>query len=308
MKVWITGATGMVGRNLIEHEKANLYQLLIPNKSELNLLDKESILNWLDKHHPDAVIHAAGKVGGIQANIANPTEFLAKNIEIGLNVITSCMKFNIKKFINLGSSCMYPKAAKNPLTVDSLLTNALEPTNEGYALSKIVSQRLCQYYTQENIDSNYKTLIPCNIYGKYDSFKEEDSHLVPSIIRKIHEAKVKRINQVEIWGSGKARREFMYAEDLADAIWFCLENIKKLPNSTNIGLGYDYTIMDYYKNISEILNYKGTFQINLSKPEGMKQKIVAIDVISQLGWKHNTEFKKGIEITYAYFKSKISNE
>ena len=308
MKVWITGASGMVGRNLIEHQKANKYQLLIPTRNELNLLNKESIINWLKQNTPDAVIHAAGKVGGIQANIAKPTEFLTSNIEIGLNVITSCMKFNIKKLINLGSSCMYPKEAKNPLNVDCILTNSLEPTNEGYALSKIVSQRLCQYYTQNNIDSNYKTLIPCNIYGKYDSFKEEDSHLVPSIIRKIHEAKEKGINQVEIWGSGKARREFMYAEDLADAIWFCLENISKLPHSTNIGLGYDYTIMEYYKNIAEILNFKGTFQINLNKPEGMKQKIVEIDIISQLGWKHNIEFKKGIEITYAYFKSKIINE
>jgi len=308
MKVWITGATGMVGRNLIEHAKAEHHQLLTPSRADLNLLDKESIINWLDKYKPDAVIHAAGKVGGIQANIANPTEFLTSNIEIGLNVITSCMKFNIKKLINLGSSCMYPKEAKTPSNVDCILTNSLEPTNEGYALSKIVSQRLCQYYTQNNIDSNYKTLIPCNIYGKYDSFKEEDSHLVPSIIRKIHEAKVKGINHVEIWGSGKARREFMYAEDLADAIWFCLENISKLPHSTNIGLGYDYTIMEYYKNIAEILNFKGTFKMNLNKPEGMKQKIVEIDVISQLGWKHNIEFKKGIEITYAYFKSKMINE
>ena len=308
MKVWITGATGMVGKNLIEHTKAKQYQLLTPDRNELNLLNKQSIIDWLDKYQPEAVIHAAGKVGGIQANIASPTEFLSKNIEIGVNVITSCMKAKIKKLINLGSSCMYPKDAKNPLEVDALLTNSLEPTNEGYALSKIVCQRLCKYYSQENITSHFKTLIPCNIYGKYDSFKEEDAHLVPSIIRKIHEANVKGSHQVEIWGSGRARREFMYAEDLADAIWFCLENINKLPSSTNIGLGYDYTILEYYKNIAEILNYKGTFQMNLNKPEGMKQKIVAIDIISKLGWKHKIEFKKGIKITYDYFRSCIINE
>ena len=308
MKVWITGASGMVGRNLIEHPEANKYQLLIPNRSELNLLNKESIINWLKTNRPDAVIHAAGKVGGIQANIANPTEFLSTNIEVGINVISSCIKLKIKKLINLGSSCMYPKDARNPLNVDSLLTNSLEPTNEGYALSKIVCQRLCQYYSEENISSNFKTIIPCNIYGKYDSFKEEDAHLVPSIIRKIHEAKVKGINQIEIWGSGKARREFMYAEDLADAIWFCLENINKLPHSINIGLGYDYTILEYYENIAEILKYKGNFKINLNKPEGMHQKIVAIDIISKLGWKHKTEFKRGIESTYKYYKSRLINE
>tara|TARA_Y100001968_G_C19437838_1_gene760823 strand:- start:332 stop:1258 length:927 start_codon:yes stop_codon:yes gene_type:complete len=308
MKVWITGATGMVGKNLIEHPKASQYELLIPNRSELNLGNKESIKNWLDKYKPDLVIHAAGKVGGIQANIANPTEFLSSNLQIGLNVITSCMNLGIKKVINLGSSCMYPKQANNPLNIQSLLTGSLEPTNEGYALAKIICQRLCQYYSKENLNAYYKTLIPCNIYGKYDSFKEQDAHLVPSIIRKIHQAKLKGSSQVEIWGSGKARREFMYAEDLADAIWFCLENIVKLPNTINIGLGYDFTINEYYRNIAEILNYKGNFKHDLNKPEGMKQKIVEIDMISKLGWKHKTKLKNGIQITYDYFKSTLVND
>tara|TARA_Y100001968_G_scaffold312739_1_gene336236 strand:- start:397 stop:1323 length:927 start_codon:yes stop_codon:yes gene_type:complete len=308
MKVWITGASGMVGQNLIEHSQANQYQLLIPTRNELDLLNKESIINWIDKYKPDAVIHAAGKVGGIQANIANPTDFLSTNIEIGVNVITSCMKLNIKKLINLGSSCMYPKQGKNPLKEESLLTSSLEPTNEGYALSKIVSQRLCQYHCRNNINSFFKTLIPCNIYGKYDSFKEQDSHLLPSIIRKVHKAKLENRNQIEIWGTGNARREFMYAEDLADAIWFCLKNISTLPDSTNIGLGQDFSILEYYKTVCEILNYQGNFIHNLNKPEGMKQKLVAIDIIKKLGWKHKTDLKKGIKITYDYFISTIANE
>ena len=302
MKVWITGATGMVGRNLLEHPKASSNKLLIPSRSELDLRDKRAILVWLEKNEPESVIHAAGKVGGIQANIANPAEFLSTNLEIGVNVISSCIQLGIKKFINLGSSCMYPKNAKNPLSTESLLTNSLEPTNEGYALSKIACQRLCQYHSEENIDSHFKTLIPCNIYGKYDSFKKEDSHLIPSIIRKIHEAKSEGLNQVEIWGNGKARREFMYAEDLVDAIWFCLERITELPNSTNIGMGYDYTILEYYKYISEILEYNGSFKFNLNQPEGMKQKIVEIDFISKLNWKHKINLRKGIKLTYDYFK------
>ena len=308
MKVWITGASGMVGKNLIEHPEAKKYKLLIPNRNELDLLKKESIINWLEKYKPDAVIHAAGKVGGIQANIANPTDFLSINLEIGVNVITSCMKSNVRKLINLGSSCMYPKQAKNPLKVEYLLTSSLEPTNEGYGLSKIISQRLCQYYCRDNFNSFYKTLIPCNIYGKYDSFKEKDAHLLPSIIRKVHQAKLENCNQVEIWGSGKARREFMFAEDLADAIWFCLKNISKLPDSTNIGLGYDFSILEYYKTVSKILNYQGRFIHNFNKPEGMKQKLVDIDIIKKLGWKNQTELKKGIKITYDYFKSTIGNE
>ena len=308
MRVWITGATGMVGKNLISHPKANNYELLIPNRNELNLENKESIKSWLDKYQPEAVIHAAGKVGGIHANIDNPTEFLLTNVLIGLNVITSCMNLGIRKVINLGSSCMYPKKANNPLGIESLLTGSLEPTNEGYALAKIICQRLCKYYSKENKLAKYKTLIPCNIYGKYDSFKKEDAHLVPSIIRKIHEAKLNGTNQIEIWGSGEARREFMYAEDLADAIWFCLENINNLPESINIGLGYDFTINEYYKKIAEILNYKGTFKHDLKKPEGMKKKIVEIGMISKLGWKHKTDLKNGIEITYDYFKSTLVND
>jgi len=308
MKVWITGGSGMVGKNLIESPKSTNHQILIPTRNELNLLEKQAIVNWLSEKKPDCVIHAAGKVGGIQANIANPTEFLSKNIEIGVNVITSSIKAGIKKFINLGSSCMYPKEAKNPLKVESLLTSPLEPTNEGYALAKIVCQKLCEYHSKENIDSYFKTLIPCNIYGKFDSFKEEDSHLIPSIIRKVYNAKLRGNNLIKVWGTGTARREFMYAEDLADAIWFCLENIDKLPNSTNIGLGYDFTILEYYKIVSEILDYKGDYKMELNKPEGMKRKIVDIEVISKMGWKHKIDIKQGVKLTYDYFHSQIVDE
>ena len=203
---------------------------------------------------------------------------------------------------------MYPKEAQNPLKVESLLTSPLETTNEGYALSKIVCQKLCEYHSKQNINSDFKTLIPCNIYGKYDSFNEEDSHLIPSIIKKVYEAKLNGNNQIKVWGKGTVRREFMYAEDLADAIWFCLENIDKLQNSTNIGLGYDFTVLEYYKIVSEILDYKGTYKMELNKPEGMKQKIVDIEVITNMGWKHKTDIRKGIQLTYDYFLSQIDNE
>ena len=308
MKVWITGGSGMVGKNLVEHSKSINYQILIPTRYELDLRNKEAIVNWLSAERPDCVIHAAGKVGGIHANIAHPTEFLSENVEMGVNVITSCIKSGINKLINLGSSCMYPKEAQNPLKVESLLTSPLETTNEGYALSKIVCQKLCEYHSKQNVNSDFKTLIPCNIYGKYDSFNEEDSHLIPSIIKKVYEAKLNGNNQIKVWGKGTVRREFMYAEDLADAIWFCLENIDKLQNSTNIGLGYDFTVLEYYKIVSEILDYKGTYKMELNKPEGMKQKIVDIEAITKMGWKHKTDIRKGIQLTYDYFLSQIDNE
>ena len=302
MKILLTGGSGMVGRNICDYAQGfSQYELLAPTSKELNLLDKTAIDLYINSHKPDVIIHAAGIVGGIQANIENPIKFLHENTLMGQNIILSAYQAEIKQLINLGSSCMYPRNAQNPLLEESILTGELEPTNEGYALAKIVTAKLCEYISRINLDYQYKTLIPCNLYGKYDKFDPIKSHMIPAAIQKIHHAKTEQLTSVEIWGDGLVRREFMYAEDLADAVFFALENLIKLPNMVNVGLGFDYTIDEYYECIAKVVNYQGKFGHDTSKPVGMKQKLVNVDKLQQLGWTHKFSLEEGLEKTYQYY-------
>jgi GDP-L-fucose synthase len=299
--ILITGANGMVGKNIANHYFSKKYNLLLPSKTELNLLDKTAIKKYLRNNNPDFVIHAAGVVGGIQANIDNPVKFLVDNTEIGINIITAAYEEKIANLINMSSSCMYPKYAENPLKEELILTGSLEPTNEGYALAKITSTKLCEYINKENDYYKYKTVIPCNLYGKYDKFDPKHSHMLPAVIKKIYEAKNNNVNKIDIWGDGLAKREFMYVEDLADFIYYSINNFNRLPQNINIGLGYDYTIKEYYNIIAKIIEYKGTFYHDLSKPTGMKQKLMDISKLNTFGWKHKTSLEEGIKKTYKYF-------
>ena len=304
MKILLTGGSGMVGHNICDYaQNLSQYQLLSPISKELNLLDKQAVDDYIQHHKPDIIIHSAGIVGGIQANIENPVKFLHENTLMGQNIVLSAYQLGIKKLINLGSSCMYPRNAENPLVEESVLTGELEPTNEGYALAKIVTAKLCEYISKTNADCQYKTLIPCNLYGKYDKFDPMKSHMIPAAIQKVHRAKIDGLNAVEIWGDGLARREFMYTEDLADAIFFALENLDKLPNMVNVGLGVDYTINDYYTHISQVVGYDGGFNHDVSKPVGMKQKLVNVNKLQQLGWTYKFSLAEGLEKTYQYYLS-----
>ncbi|MGQ4005586.1 GDP-L-fucose synthase [Francisellaceae bacterium CB300] len=303
-KILITGSSGMVGRNIVEFHKSREYQILAPSSSELNLLDKASVNDYLSKHLPDAIIHCAGVVGGIQANIDNPVRFLSDNTIMGNNIIISAVEHRIKNFLNMGSSCMYPRDALNPLKEDMILKGELEPTNEGYAIAKVFTTKLCKYVNQENDGYNYKTIIPCNLYGKYDSFGSNKSHMIPAVIKKIHDAKMNSLDSVEIWGDGEARREFMYAEDIADFTYYALENIKTMPQDINVGLGFDYTINEYYQTVANIIGYKGLFVHDLSKPVGMKQKLIDDTLLSEFGWKHKTSLEDGINKAYDYYLNK----
>lgn len=294
----------MVGRNIVEFHKSREYQILAPSSSELNLLDKASVNDYLSKHLPDAIIHCAGVVGGIQANIDNPVRFLSDNTIMGNNIIISAVEHRIKNFLNMGSSCMYPRDALNPLKENMILKGELEPTNEGYAIAKVLTTKLCKYVNQENDGYNYKTIIPCNLYGKYDSFGSNKSHMIPAVIKKIHDAKMNSLDSVEIWGDGEARREFMYAEDIADFTYYALENIKTMPQDINVGLGFDYTINEYYQTVANIIGYKGLFVHDLSKPVGMKQKLIDDTLLSEFGWKHKTSLEDGINKAYDYYLNK----
>ncbi len=303
IKIFLTGGDGMVGSNIREAAHRSLYEIVYPNISELDLLDFCAVNEFFYKNAFDFVIHAAGIVGGIHANIKNPVKFLVENTEMAHNVILSAKSHGVKKLLNLGSSCMYPRNATNPLKESDILTGELEPTNEGYALAKIYAMRLCEYIHKEDEEYNFKTLIPCNLYGKYDKFGTGQSHLIPSVINKIHKAKENNINKVEIWGDGGARREFMYVGDFANFIWFAIENYIKLPMVMNVGLGYDYTINQYYQTVAEVMDFNGSFIHDLSKPVGMKQKLVDITIQSQLGWKPTYSLAESIEATYTFYKT-----
>ncbi|OSY87027.1 nodulation protein NolK [Tenacibaculum holothuriorum] len=302
MKILVTGATGMVGRNIIDFAK-NIpsIKILAPSSKTLNLLSCEQTAAYIKEYQPDLIIHAAGLVGGIQANMENPVDFLVKNTDIGRNIILAAREQKVKYFLNLSSSCMYPRNAQNPLKETLILKGELEPTNEGYAIAKVFSTRLCEYISRENSYFEYKTIIPCNLYGKYDKFSPKNSHMIPAVIKKIIEAKEQKKSSVTIWGDGTVRREFMYAEDLADFIFYAIENFSNLPQNINVGLGFDYTINEYYNTIAKIVGYKGEFEYDLTKPVGMKQKLVDVSLLREFGWQHKTSLEEGILKTYEFY-------
>lgn len=291
----------MVGRNLLEHSNIGEFEVLAPRSGELDLRDFSAVQTYLHKHQPDMVIHAAGKVGGIQANMREPVGFLMDNLDMGRNIVWAAHQAGIKRLINLGSSCMYPRNHSEPLREEMVLKGELEPTNEGYALAKVVTARLCEYIMREDASYQYKTLIPCNIYGRHDKFDPAHSHLIPAIIHKIHQAKQTGQAFVEIWGDGTARREFMYAGDLADAMLRAIENFDTLPAYMNVGLGHDHTINEYYQASANVMGYTGNFVHDLSKPVGMARKLVSVERQQAWGWAARHGLCEGIEKTYGFY-------
>ena len=230
MKIYITGASGMVGRNLQENVYISKQELLTPSSVELNLLNYDAVYNFIKQNKPDLIIHTAGKVGGIQANICAPYDFFTENIIMGVNLVRAAKEIGIKQFLNLSSSCSYPCNAHNPLREDIVFEGKMEPTNEGYAIAKASILKMCEYVNSQFSGYSYKTLIPCNLYGRWDKFGEKKSHMIPAIIKKIHNAKINNIKNIDIWGSGNVKREFMYAADLANLIELAIQNFENLKN------------------------------------------------------------------------------
>lgn len=302
MKIFLTGSSGMVGRNIINLNSSleHPHDLICPSRAEVDLNSYDAVRSAMDGEKPDLVIHCAGLVGGIQANIAAPFDFLFQNMQVGSNVIKAAYDSGITKLVNLGSSCMYPRQTANPIPESALLTSPLEPTNEGYAIAKIAVAKLTETISSQ-YGVQYKTYIPCNLYGYWDSFGEHNSHMIPAVIKKIHEAVQSNAPDVVIWGDGQARREFMFAEDLADFILFSLNCFDSVPQMLNVGLGHDYSIQEYYETIAEALDYHGAFTYDLSKPAGMKQKLVNIDRQTELGWKPKTDLLSGVKKSYQFY-------
>lgn len=301
MKILLTGASGMVGRNILESEHADLYEFLAPSSQELDLTDRRLIDLFLEAYKPEVIIHCAGLVGGIHANIARPVDFLHMNALMGLNIVCAARDHQIPRLINLASSCMYPRAAENPLREEMLLSGELEPTNEGYAIAKLMTTRLCEYVCRETPQLNYRTLIPCNLYGRFDHFETTRSHLIPAIIHKLHVAKEQNDDAVEIWGDGSARREFMYAGDLADFVYSVLPRLADLPLTMNVGVGTDYTITEYYKTAARVVGFQGDFVYDTSKPVGMKQKLMDVGSQQLFDWMPDTSLELGLRKTYEFF-------
>ncbi len=295
----------MVGCNIIECFSAHNHVILSPTSAELNLLDTESVQNYICANKPDMIIHAASIVAGIQANMAQPVNFLVDNMQMGLNILMSAKACSVKKFMNLGSSCMYPRDAENPLSEDLILKGELEPTNEGYAIAKVASTRLCEYINREDETYLYKTVIPCNLYGKHDKFDPEHSHMIPAVIRKISDAKKQNKASIDIWGDGLARREFMFAADFADFVYYAIDHFESMPQNINVGLGYDYTINEYYQKIAKVVGYEGGFTHDLSRPTGMQQKLIDDTRLKGFGWKCQTTLDQGIQQTYDYFIKEV---
>lgn len=305
MKILITGSSGMVGKNLLQHQGIMQYELLTPPKQLLNLFNIDEIKAFLQREKPDCIIHCAGRVGGIQANINAPVDFLIENLDMGKNLVMAAQQIGVPRLINLGSSCMYPKDINGAISEDKLMSGILEPTNEGYALAKIVVAKLCDYISQSVDNLSYKTIIPCNLYGQHDRFNTESSHLVAAIISKIHHAIKDNESKLEIWGDGSARREFMYAGDLADFIAYALNRFEEMPTLLNVGVGYDYSINEYYQKAAKVIGYQGEFTHDKSRASGMQRKLTDIKKLTDFGWCSSTSLETGMLATYQYFQREI---
>ena len=301
----LTGGSGLVGRNIQNHYASNKWDIIAPKSNDLNLMDYTAVKSFFDACKPDIILHCAGRVGGISANIMEPVAFLDTNIIIGRNVIMGAREAKIKRLINLASTCIYPREAQNPLKEECILEGKLEPTNEGYAIAKIVALLLGQYIRKEDPGYNYKTLIPCNLYGRFDKFDPKKSHLLPAIIHKVHHAKITGKQFVEIWGDGYARREFMYIEDLVDAIYLAMESILDIPDLMNLGVGSDHTIKEYYETVALTIGWQGDFVFDHSKPTGMAQKLSDTSLQSKWGWQPKTTLEEGIRSTYKYYLENV---
>lgn len=306
-KIYLAGHTGMVGSAILRKFELEGYtNILFKDISELNLIRQSDVEIFFEKEKPEVVIIAAAKVGGILANNTYRAQFIYENLMIESNLIHASYQNNVEKLIFLGSSCIYPKMAPQPLKEEYLLSDYLEYTNEPYAVAKIAGIKLCEnYYRQYN--SNFFSIMPTNMYGFNDNFNLETSHVLPALIRKVHDAKISGSDSITIWGSGTPLREFLYVDDLADAILFLMEKIdaediyKEGISMLNIGYGEDISILDVTKLICDIIGFKGEIVHDTSKPDGTPRKLLDISRMKNLGWEKKTSLRNGIEKTYKWF-------
>jgi GDP-L-fucose synthase len=304
--ILITGSNGMVGKNLVEKlRELNFTNLLLVKSKDYDLRDSKVVDKLFSGNKIDYVFHLAAKVGGIQANILSPAEFLYDNLLLNCNVVECAKKYNVKKLINMGSSCIYPKDSEQPIKEEYLLTGLLEPTNEGYAIGKIAGLKLCEYYNKQ-YNTNFLSLMFPNIYGKYDTFNSDKSHVVSALISKIHNAKMNNENKVTIWGDGNAMREFIYVDDVVDILLFFMENIDydfKHP-FINTGTQTEVSIKELASIIKYIIQYDGKLEFDKSKPNGMLRKCMDSSKMFSLGYAPKVSLVEGLKNTYNWWIKK----
>jgi GDP-L-fucose synthase len=300
-RIYVAGHRGLVGSAVVRSlESQGFESLIVRSHDELDLTEQIAVRRFFDATRPHVVIMAAARVGGIHANNSHPARFLRDNLLIQDNVIDAAYRSGVEKFVFLGSSCIYPKMAPQPLKEDYLLTGPLEPTNEWYAIAKIAGIKMCQAYRRE-FGFNAISLMPTNLYGPGDNFDLQSSHVLPALIRKFHEAKGRKDKNVEIWGTGTPRREFLHVDDLAEAVLYLLRNYDAEP-IVNIGWGEDLTIRELAETIMSAIGYSGSLTFDHSKPDGTPRKLLDVSRLQGLGWRPRISLRAGIESTYAWFK------
>jgi GDP-L-fucose synthase len=302
-RILVTGASGMVGKSLVKRLREEGFEnLLLPGSQELDNRDQAGVRSYFKECRPEYVFHLAGHIGGIKASITRPVEFMYENLVMAMNVIHAAHESETARLMYIGSSCIYPRDCPQPMKEEHMLTGALEPTNEGYAIAKISGIKLCEYlHAQHGCD--FFSLLPCNLYGYHDHFEPENSHVLSALIYKMHLAKTGGIPSVEVWGTGKSRREFLFADDFSDAMLFFMSyrGGKKLPRMINIGSGEDHAIREIAHMVRDVVGYEGALEFNADKPDGMPKKLLDVSLARTFGWRAATGLREGLEKTYRWY-------
>ena len=308
-KIYIAGHNGLVGSAIFRLlQKQGFNNILTRSRDELNLTNQKQVNNFFKKEKPDYVILAAAKVGGIHANNTYPADFIYQNLMIETNVINSAYENKVKRLLFLGSTCIYPKNVEQPMNEDALLTNVPEPTNEPYAIAKIAGIKLCESYNRQH-GTDFRSVMPTNLYGINDNFHHENSHVIPGLMRRFHDAKINNDHEVKVWGSGNAMREFLYVDDMAEASIFILKldlktyqaNTQPMLSHINVGTGKDITIRELSEIMKDVVGYNGKLSFDITKPDGTPRKLIDVSRLSNMGWKYSTNLREGLKITYEWF-------
>ena len=308
-KIYIAGHRGLVGSAIVRQlESRGFTNLLMRTHKELDLTNQVQVQTFFKQEKPDYVILAAAKVGGIHANNTYPADFIYQNMMIEANVINSAYENKVKRLLFLGSTCIYPKAVEQPMREDALLTGVLEPTNEPYALAKIAGIKLCESYNRQH-GTDFRSVMPTNLYGINDNFHPENSHVIPALMRRFHEAKVNNDKEVSVWGIGGAMREFLYVDDMAEASLFVLEldektyqtNTKPMLSHINVGTGKDVTIREMAETMRRVVGYEGKLTFDATKPDGAPRKLIDVTRLENMGWKYSINLKQGLKKTYKWY-------
>ena len=298
-RIFVTGHAGMVGSAIVRRLAGENCDVVFAARRDLDLRQSHEVDRYMAQARPDAVFVAAGKVGGIGANSAFPADFIADNLAIGLNTIRAAHRYDVKKLVYLGSSCIYPRLAPQPMTPDMLLSGPLEPTNQWYAVAKIASIKLCEAYRSQH-GADFVSVMPTNIYGPGDNYHPENSHVPAALVRRIHEAKLSGATSVSVWGTGSPRREFLTVDDLADACVFVMKCYSE-PQFLNVGTGEDITIADFARLVADVVGYRGPIDFDTSRPDGTPRKLLDVSPINALGWRATTPLRDGLQQMYADF-------